>query len=187
MFLFPVLQLVPSGPTEGHGADVEPLDIRQCRLRYPVRSCHVLAFGPNALLYLFASFWFSVGGLHPLGGRADPGAFHPDPDQETLDYYGALNLVALNIGYHNEHHDFPDVPWRRLPELKRMAPEFYNGLKTHKSWSGLVDRFHLRPALYTVHPSRSQRRALSCFHRGESRRSLGAEIWWYGRPYCSKF
>ena len=87
------------------------------------------------LLYLFASFWFSVGGLHPLGARWLQEHFTADPSQETFDYYGPLNLVALNIGYHNEHHDFPDVPWSRLPRLKRMAPEFYDGLKTHKSWA----------------------------------------------------
>jgi sphingolipid delta-4 desaturase len=52
-----------------------------------------------------------------------------------------LNIVALNIGYHNEHHDFPDIPWTLLPRLKAMAPTFYDGLKTHESWSGLLLRF----------------------------------------------
>ncbi|PNG27096.1 fatty acid desaturase [Methylocella silvestris] len=110
----------------------------------------LLAFGPNALLYLLASFWFSVGGLHPLGARWVQEHFTDDPAQETFDYYGPLNFVALNIGYHNEHHDFPDIPWRRLPELKRMAPEFYNGLKTHKSWAGLLVKFIFDPA-YTLY------------------------------------
>ena len=85
--------------------------------------------GLNGLLYLFASFWFSVG-LHPLGARWIQEHFTLDPEQETFDYYGPLNVFALNIGYHNEHHDFPDIPWRRLPELKRMAPEFYLTLKS---------------------------------------------------------
>ncbi|VTZ50358.1 Fatty acid desaturase [Methylocella tundrae] len=112
----------------------------------------VLVFlGPNALLYLFASFWFSVGGLHPLGARWVQEHFTDDPAQETFDYYGPLNIVALNIGYHNEHHDFPDIPWTRLPELKRMAPEFYDHLKTHKSWFGLLIKFIFDPhyTLYT--------------------------------------
>lgn len=110
-----------------------------------------LCFGPNALLYLFASFWFSVGGLHPLAARWIQEHFTQDPAQETFDYYGPLNLIALNIGYHNEHHDFPDVPWSRLPQLKQMAPEFYAGLKTHKSWGGLLLKFILDPqfTLYT--------------------------------------
>jgi sphingolipid delta-4 desaturase len=89
--------------------------------------------GVNGLLYLFLSFWFSVG-LHPLGARWIQEHFTLDPEQETFDYYGPLNKIALNIGYHNEHHDFPDIPWRRLPELKRLAPEYYETLKWHTSW-----------------------------------------------------
>jgi sphingolipid delta-4 desaturase len=92
--------------------------------------------GANGLLYLFLSFWFSVG-LHPLGARWIQEHFTVDPEQETFDYYGPLNFVALNIGYHNEHHDFPDIPWRHLPELKRLAPEYYDTLKFHSSWTKL--------------------------------------------------
>ena len=92
--------------------------------------------GLNGLLYLFLSFWFSVG-LHPLGARWIQEHFTLDPEQETFDYYGPLNFFALNIGYHNEHHDFPDIPWRRLPALKRLAPEYYDTLKFHPSWTKL--------------------------------------------------
>ena len=106
------------------------------------------ACGPNGLLYLFASFWFSVG-LHPVGARWIQEHFTFDAEQETYDYYGPLNRIALNIGYHNEHHDFPDIPWRRLPDLKRLAPEYYLPLKTHRSWSGLLVRFIFDPR-YTL-------------------------------------
>ena len=103
------------------------------------------------MLYLFLSFWFSVGGLHPLSARWLQEHFAFGPDQGTFDYYGPLNTLALNIGYHNEHHDFPDVPWSRLPQLKAMAPEFYDDLKTHKSLSGLLLNFIFDPqfTLYT--------------------------------------
>lgn len=97
-------------------------------------------FGVGAIIYLFASFWFSVG-LHPLGARWIQEHFTFDPEQETYDYYGPLNKVALNIGYHNEHHDFPEIPWTRLPELKRMAPEFYDHLRYHRSWTKLFFTF----------------------------------------------
>ncbi|QGM45289.1 fatty acid desaturase [Methylocystis heyeri] len=104
------------------------------------------AFGANALLYLFLSFWFSVGGLHPLSARWLQEHFAFGPDQGTFDYYGALNKYALNIGYHNEHHDFHEIPWSRLPELKAMAPEFYDRLACHRSWVALLATFIFDPA-----------------------------------------
>ncbi|KAF2990717.1 fatty acid desaturase [Methylocystis sp. MJC1] len=103
------------------------------------------AFGPNALLYLFLSFWFSVGGLHPLSARWLQEHFAFGPDQGTFDYYGPLNKLALNIGYHNEHHDFHEIPWNRLPELTAMAPEFYDTLRCHRSWFALLVTFIFDP------------------------------------------
>ncbi|HEX2216294.1 MAG TPA: fatty acid desaturase, partial [Xanthobacteraceae bacterium] len=61
--------------------------------------------------------------------------------QETYSYYGPLNIVALNLGYHNEHHDFPSIPWNRLPRLKAMAPEFYEPLKARSSWTRMLLQF----------------------------------------------
>jgi sphingolipid delta-4 desaturase len=141
MFLFPILQLTRLPRLRGS----VPIWSRWTLINASavfLFDCAILKLaGPNALLYLFASFWFSVGGLHPLAGRWLQEHFTSDAAQETFDYYGALNLVSLNIGYHNEHHDFIDVPWSRLPRLKEMAPEFYDDLKMHKSWSGLVFKF----------------------------------------------
>jgi sphingolipid delta-4 desaturase len=103
------------------------------------------AFGANALLYLIASFWFSVGGLHPLSARWIQEHFAFGPNQGTFDYYGPLNKVALNIGYHNEHHDFQEVPWSKLPDLRAMAPEFYDTLGHHRSWVALFFTFIFDP------------------------------------------
>jgi sphingolipid delta-4 desaturase len=45
------------------------------------------------------------------------------------------------MGYHNEHHDLPSIPWNNLPKLRAMAPEFYSNLKYHSSWSRLLFQF----------------------------------------------
>ncbi len=104
-------------------------------------------FGPKALLYLVLSLFFGIG-LHPLGARWVQRHFLVEEgEQETYSYYGPLNKLALNVGYHNEHHDFPSVPWNRLPEVKRTAPELYDGLVYHNSWTRLLFKFLFDPTL----------------------------------------
>jgi len=98
-------------------------------------------FGPKAFFFLVFSFFFSVG-LHPLGARwIQEHYLTLDEKQETYSYYGPLNAVAFNVGFHNEHHDFPSIPWNKLPDLKNSAPEYYDSLKSHNSWSKLFFRF----------------------------------------------
>jgi sphingolipid delta-4 desaturase len=100
-----------------------------------------MIWGPQAFLFLLLSFFFSVG-LHPLGARwIQEHYLTLDEKQETYSYYGPLNIVAFNVGFHNEHHDFPSVPWNKLPEIKSKAPEYYNPLKYHRSWTALFFRF----------------------------------------------
>ena len=101
-------------------------------------------FGANAILYLGASMLFSIG-LHPLGSRWIQEHFTLDPDQETGSYYGVLNRLALNVGYHNEHHDFPSIPWNKLPAIRSIAPEFYNTLIPSASWTRLWLHFICDP------------------------------------------
>jgi len=96
--------------------------------------------GPMALVYLVASFFFSVG-LHPLGGRWIQEHYLVAAPQETYSYYGPLNKLAFNVGYHNEHHDFSYVPWNNLPKIKAIAPEYYDSLVSHNSWSKLTWQF----------------------------------------------
>ena len=106
----------------------------------------LLLLGPVSFLYLVLSFFFSIG-LHPLGARWIQEHYLTASPQETYSYYGNLNIVALNVGYHNEHHDLPSVPWNRLPRLKMMAPEWYDSLASHRSWARLLWRFLTDPGL----------------------------------------
>ena len=106
----------------------------------------LVLMGPLAFLYLFLSFFFSVG-LHPLGARWIQEHYLVHEPQETYSYYGILNNVAFNVGYHNEHHDFMAVPWNELPKIKNTAPEFYDSLKSHKSWTKLWLKFLFDPKL----------------------------------------
>jgi sphingolipid delta-4 desaturase len=89
----------------------------------------VYFFGWTAMLYLFLSFWFQE---HYLT---------LDQNQETYSYYGRLNGINLNVGFHNEHHDMPSIPWNNLPKLKAVAPEFYEPLLHHTSYTKLFLRF----------------------------------------------
>lgn len=99
-------------------------------------------WGPWAFIYLLASLFFSIG-LHPLGARWIQRHYMVDEKgvQETYSYYGRLNTLAFNVGYHNEHHDFPSVPWNKLPDIKRSAPEAYNNLISHQSWTRLLSQW----------------------------------------------
>ncbi len=96
--------------------------------------------GPAALGYLVASLFFSLG-LHPYGARWIQEHYTLTPEQETHSYYGPANVLAFNVGFHNEHHDFPSVPWNRLPAIRAAAREHYDALHSHRSWSRLLVQF----------------------------------------------
>ncbi len=96
--------------------------------------------GPQGLAYVLLSTIFGLG-LHPTGARWVQEHYTFEPGQETYSYYGPINKVAFNIGYHNEHHDLPAVPWRHLPKVRATAPEFYDGLYAHRSYVRLLVRF----------------------------------------------
>ena len=109
-----------------------------CAIAYDVAIIYFCGWAGS--LYLVFAFLFSIG-LHPVGARWIQEHYTYDFDQETFSYYGPINRLALNMGYHNEHHDLPSVPWNNLPKLRAMAPEFYGNLKYHSSWSRLLLQF----------------------------------------------
>jgi sphingolipid 4-desaturase/C4-monooxygenase len=96
--------------------------------------------GPYALLYLFLSGLFGMG-LHPCAGHTIAEHYEFVKGLETYNYFGPLNLINFNLGYHTEHHDFHTIPWNRLPELRKIAPEFYEGLPYHTSYVKVLFNF----------------------------------------------
>ena len=60
---------------------------------------------------------------------------------ETYSYYGWLNLFSYNVGLHNEHHDFPFIPWTRLWKLNELASEFYQPLPKSEDWFLTIPKF----------------------------------------------
>ncbi|ABN64723.1 fatty acid desaturase (DSD1) [Scheffersomyces stipitis CBS 6054] len=116
----------------------------------------VQSWGWNALAYFIMSS-FLAGSLHPCAGHfiAEHYVLNENnkPRQErkdgitiskellpaeTYSYYGSLNLLTWNVGYHNEHHDFPYIAWTKLPQLREIASEFYDPLPQVTSWCGVI-------------------------------------------------
>lgn len=103
----------------------------------------VHSFGVEPLKFMLASLFFA-GGLHPCAGHfLSEHVQFERTTQDTFSYYGGLNRLTLNVGFHNEHHDFPRVSGRRLPLVRALASDSYDELLTRDSWSRTLVRFVL--------------------------------------------
>ena len=127
---------------------VKPIKVDKWQLYNIIFQVAVMAVylpfaGWSGLVYLLLSLVLA-GSLHPTSGHfiSEHYVFHEG--QETYSYYGPLNAITFNVGYHNEHHDFTTIPGSRLPELKKMAPEFYDNLHSYNSWTGVILDFLFR-------------------------------------------
>ncbi|KAJ2183739.1 sphingolipid delta-4 desaturase, partial [Coemansia sp. RSA 522] len=98
----------------------------------------------RSLAYLAVSVFFGYG-MHPGAAHFIQEHYIFRDGQETYSYYGSGNIFYLNIGLHNEHHDFPQIPWTRIYKLRRIATEFYDPLYAHTSWIGVIFLFIASP------------------------------------------
>lgn len=140
LLFYPVFQLFRPLRLTKEVSIFDPWTVVNWVVQFSFMAAIVYFFGAKAAIFMTASFFFSIG-LHPLGARWIQEHYLTHGDQETKSYYGILNPINLNVGYHNEHHDFPSVPWHNLPKLKATANEYYDTLHYHTSYTQLLFRF----------------------------------------------
>ena len=102
--------------------------------------------GVRAILYLVLSTVLSMG-LHPMAGHFLSEHYMILFGYDTYSYYGPMNAITFNVGYHVEHHDLPYVPSCSLPDVKAIAPEFYRSIPHHTSWTKVLWRFITEPTI----------------------------------------
>ncbi|XP_078254981.1 sphingolipid delta(4)-desaturase DES1 [Rhinoraja longicauda] len=90
-------------------------------------------WGVKPIVYMLAGSLLGMG-LHPISGHFIAEHYMFLKGHETYSYYGPLNLITFNVGYHNEHHDFPSVPGCRLPQVKKIAADYYDNMPQYSSW-----------------------------------------------------
>jgi sphingolipid delta-4 desaturase len=93
--------------------------------------------GFRALAYVIVSALLAFG-PHVLGARRVAEHLTVRRGQPTNSYYGAVNRISFDVGYHVEHHDFPAIAWSRLRRLRALASEHYDRLAVVASWSRLI-------------------------------------------------
>lgn len=103
-------------------------------------ACVVSAFGWGGLAYLAGGTLLGMG-LHPAAGHFISEHYVMNQGQETYSYYGPLNWFTFQVGYHNEHHDFPFITGKNLAKVRAIAPEFYDNIPHYHSWVKVIFDF----------------------------------------------
>src|SRR5260370_34400551 len=100
--------------------------------------------GPFSLSYLALCIYFAVG-PPPTGAHILQEHIRFEGTELTSSYYGPINAVSINHGFHVEHHDFPNVAGPRLGRLRSMASRHYSGRFHHRSRLAPLRRFVMGP------------------------------------------
>ena len=100
--------------------------------------------GARGCVYLICGSLLAMG-IHPVAGHFISEHYMFSKVQETYSYYGPLNMLAFNVGFHMEHHDFPYIPGSRLPQVTAIAPEYYLEQNYHWSWPRVLYNFVTDP------------------------------------------
>ncbi|CAG7835481.1 unnamed protein product [Allacma fusca] len=125
---------------------ISRLEVYNVIIQFTFDAAVVYFYGWKPLVYLISGTLLTMG-LHPIGGHLIAEHYMFRTGFETYSYYGCLNALTFNVGYHNEHHDFPAIPGCNLPKLRVIAREFYDPLPHHTSWIKVIVDFILDPSI----------------------------------------
>lgn len=132
------------------------LEIQNAVVQLTVDLIIYYLWGLKPIVYLIAGSILCMG-LHPISGHFIAEHYMFLKGHETYSYYGPLNLITFNVGYHMEHHDFPSIPGSKLPQVRlcycdkswlnlqqtllwRRHRDYYK--LSHKEWGRLQHLHH---------------------------------------------
>ncbi|XP_063146388.1 sphingolipid delta(4)-desaturase/C4-monooxygenase DES2 [Candoia aspera] len=119
---------------------ITEMEIFNALVQFSVDLTIYYLWGWKPIVYLIAGTILCMG-LHPVSGHFIAEHYMFLKGYETYSYYGPLNWITFNVGYHMEHHDFPSIPGCRLPMVKKIAAEYYDTLPQHQSWIHVLWNF----------------------------------------------